>query len=326
MNAGVLGSGLIASVFTKQAQAFKDIHLRALWGRHEEKITSFAPDYDYVTTDLDRILNDEEIDLIYIGLPNALHYTYAKKVLEAGKNLLLEKPFTVTLKEAEELFALAEEKGLLCLEAATIMYNHSYLSIKEEIGKLGEIRLVEANFSQYSRRYERFKQGIIEPVFNKDMAGGALYDLNVYNIHFLVGIFGMPQKVSYYPNVVRGVDTSGVLVLDYGTFKASLIAAKDCQAESHVSIQGDEACLLVKGTASRCAAYDIFTPKKERTSYVSEDDEFIGFHDELEVLTKLMKKRDKAQEERYKAETLQVMKILEEAMRSSGLDYGSILL
>ena len=325
MNVGVLGSGLIAAVFTKQAQAFEDIHLTALWGRHEEKIAAFAKDYDYVTTDLEKVLSDPEIDLIYVGLPNALHHSYGKKALLAGKHLLLEKPFTVTVQEAEELFLIAEEKGLLCLEAATIMYNRSYQRIKEEIGGLGEIRLVDANFSQYSRRYERFKNGVIEPVFSRDMAGGALYDLNVYNIHFLVGLFGMPEDLAYYPNIVRGVDTSGILVLDYGAFKASLMAGKDCQAESHVSIQGDEACLLVKGTASRCAAYDIITPKKERTSYVGKDDEFVGFHDELEVLTKLFRKRDKAQEERYKTETLQVMRVLEQAMKSSGLDYRSIL-
>ena len=94
------------------------------------------------------------------------------------------------------------------------------------------------NYSQYSSRYDAFKRGEIAPAFNPEMGGGALRDLNIYNIHLLVGLFGKPHRVEYLPNVERGVDTSGILVLDYGNFKAVAIGAKDCSAEIRSTIQG----------------------------------------------------------------------------------------
>ena len=69
------------------------------------------------------------------------------------------------------------------------------------------------------------------------MAGGALYDLGIYNIHFVTGIFGKPKKVRYFANITKGVDTSGTLVLDYGDFKAVCINAKDCKSESYGMVE-----------------------------------------------------------------------------------------
>ena len=71
------------------------------------------------------------------------------------------------------------------------------------------------------------KKGIIAPVFDKNQGGGVLGDLNIYNIHFVVGLFGAPKNSEYYPNIVREVDTSGILILEYDEFKVVCIAAKD---------------------------------------------------------------------------------------------------
>ena len=101
--------------------------------------------------------------------------------------------------------------------------------------------MVDLNFSQYSSRYDKFKNGIILPAFDYKMAGGALMDLGIYNINFVVGLFGEAKKVIYYPNIKRKVDTSGLLVLDYGKFKVNSINAKDCKAPLNVCIQGDKA-------------------------------------------------------------------------------------
>lgn len=77
-----------------------------------------------------------------------------------------------------------------------------------------------------------------------------LRDLNIYNIHLLVGLFGNPNRVEYLPNVERGVDTSGILVLDYGNFKAVAIGAKDCSAEIRSTIQGDKGAITIFGVTN----------------------------------------------------------------------------
>ncbi|MBR4422210.1 MAG: Gfo/Idh/MocA family oxidoreductase, partial [Erysipelotrichaceae bacterium] len=112
INIGILGSGFIVPVFIEMSKLYRQYHLRAIWGRHEEKLLTFKEEFEYYTTDLEAFLSDEKIDVVYIALPNALHYEYALKALEHGKHVILEKPFTVHKKEAKKLIDLAKKKGL----------------------------------------------------------------------------------------------------------------------------------------------------------------------------------------------------------------------
>ena len=207
--------------------------------RSLDKAEALAKQYglSQATSDYELILSNPEVDTIYVGTPNHTHYDYAKKALLAGKHVICEKPFTLHLEEFEELAKLAQEKELLLMEAITNQYLANFTAIKEALSDIGDIKIVDINYSQCSSRYDAFKRGEIAPAFNPEMGGGALRDLNIYNIHLLVGLFGKPNRVEYLPNVERGVDTSGILVLDYGHFKAVAIGAKDCSAEIYKVIR-----------------------------------------------------------------------------------------
>ena len=320
INIGILGSGFIVPVFIEMSKLYRQYHLRAIWGRHEEKLLTFKEEFEYYTTDLEAFLNDEKIDVVYIALPNALHYEYALKALEHGKHVILEKPFTVHKKEAKKLIDLAKKKGLILFEAITTIHNPTYQRMLKEKDKLGDIKVVCANFSQMSRRYQRFKNGDITPVFNKKMAGGALLDLNVYNTHFVVNMFGMPKKIEYHPNVEKGIDTSGILVLDYGKFKAVLIAAKDAQGDNFILIEGDQGSLRCNTTAIRCGNYTLKLNGKKPYDYGKEDDEFCGWKYELKRFIQLYEKMDLEAAQELNKETLQVVEVLEKARASAGLN------
>lgn len=125
------------------------------------------------------------------------------------------------------------------------------------------------NYSQYSHRYDAFKEGKILLVFDPKKGGGALMDLNIYNIYFLVGLFGMPKSVKYVSNIQRGIDTSSMLILDYGDFKAVLIAAKDCTAPVTSLIEGEDGTIVVNGPANVMGSFDIYQGKKE-TAHVDD--------------------------------------------------------
>ena len=94
-------------------------------------------------------------------------------------------------------------------------------------------------------------------------------DLNIYNIYFLVGLFGMPKSVKYVANIQRGIDTSGMLILDYGDFKAVLIAAKDCAAPVTSLIEGEDGTIVVNGLANVMDSFDIYQGQKE-TAHVDD--------------------------------------------------------
>ncbi len=322
MNVGILGSGFIVPVFIQNAQNVEGYHIRGLWARNLEKAKAFEDRADYVTDDLDKLLSDEEIDVIYVALPNGLHYQYAKKALEAGKNALCEKPFTVTSAQAQELFDLASSKGLIIYEAIMTIHSPNFLAAKENLSKLGDIKLVDCNFSQYSRRYERFKNGITLPAFDKDLAGGALLDLGVYNVHLICGLFGEPQNVCYFANVENGVDTSGVLVLDYGSFKAVSIQGKDCSADSHVFIEGDKGLIKSNSTASRIAHMEVTTRSGESLVYdCGPDSEFTGMSNELVEFKRVLDEKDYKAVKEKNDYTMVVVRTLEKALKSAGLNY-----
>lgn len=259
MNLGIVGAGMIVKDFLSFTHELPEIKLEAIVARNIENLKNLQSIYNIkeIFTDLDECLSNPSIDTIYVAVPNNLHYLVAKKALEAGKNVICEKPFTLNYHETVELFELAESKNLILIEAITNQYLPNYLEIKENLSQIGNIRLVECNFSQLSSRYEAFKKGIIAPVFDKNQGGGVLGDLNIYNIHFVVGLFGAPKNSEYYPNIVREVDTSGILILEYDEFKVVCIAAKDTYNNSYANIQGDKGLIKVIGTLNEVPNYII---------------------------------------------------------------------
>lgn len=322
MNVGVLGTGLIAGVFSKNVKKhYKDVSLYAIWGRTKENVLKFS-EYKKHYFDIDEFMNDKNIDVVYVALPNAVHYEYALKALKAGKHVLCEKPFCVTYKEAKALSNYAKKHKLLLYNTMMTSHSPNLKKIKKEIINIGEIKLIECNFSQYSRRYNNFKKGIILPAFDYKLAGGALMDINIYNIHFIVDIFGAPKKVQYYPNIERNIDTSGILLLDYGKFKAVSIAAKDSAADSFALIQGDKGRIKLNSTTSRMSSFSLIMNDGKRKDFVDKDQsEFASWKPLYDEFRKIYKNKDYKSCYKYLDNTLIVMKVLSDARKSANMKF-----
>ena len=205
-----------------------------------------------VYTDYPAMLAEAEADAVYLGVPNHLHASMARQALAAGRHVIVEKPLTSNLREAEALAETAKRNQLFLFEAVTTVYQPDFAALKALLPRIGTVKLVSCNYSQYSSRYDAFRRGEVLPVFDPQKSGGALMDLNLYNLHWLVGLFGAPEQVQYCANVERGIDTSGVLYLRYPGFQAVSIAAKDCAAPSRYLIQGTEGYLEQCTPANQC--------------------------------------------------------------------------
>lgn len=260
MKLGIVGSGKIVRDFLTITPYLKDLELTAICGtkRSEEVLKELKSKYNIknIFYNYNKLLNSE-INTVYIALPNNLHFQFAKEALESGKNAIVEKPITSTYKEALVLSDLAKQEQLFIFEAITTQYLPNYKKIKEFIPKIGNIKIVQCNCSQYSSRYNNFKEGNILPAFDPEFSGGALMDLNIYNVHYVVGLFGRPKYVEYYPNIEKGIDTSGILILDYGTFKCVCIGAKDCKAPIANNIQGELGCIHQNTPANVCKSFEV---------------------------------------------------------------------
>lgn len=245
MKLGIVGTGMIVRDLMQTLPSI-NIEKLVIFGRDREKTQQFAQDcgishcfFDYAA------MLASDIDTVYIALPNHLHFAFAEQALKAGKHVILEKPITSNYAEFKQLRETARAQQKLLLEAVTVHYLSAYQKIKEKLTALGQIKIISLNYSQYSSRYDRFKAGDIQPAFDPQKSGGALMDLNVYNLHFAVGLFGAPQNVMYLANIERNIDTSGIVMLDYPMFKAVCIGAKDCAAPVMLSIQGDKGNITV---------------------------------------------------------------------------------
>lgn len=205
-----------------------------------------------VYTDCAAMLAHAQADAVYIASPNALHYDMALQALRAGWNVIVEKPMTGSIRQAEELAALAREKRRFLYEAVSTIYQPDYAALRANLSRVGEVKLVSCNFSQYSSRYDAFRRGEVLPVFDPAMSGGALMDLNLYNLHWLTGLFGPPEELTYHANIERGIDTSGIVVLRYPGFQAVSTAAKDCAAPCRYIVQGTSGYLTQDTPANQC--------------------------------------------------------------------------
>ncbi|MDO3408901.1 Gfo/Idh/MocA family oxidoreductase [Saccharibacillus sp. CPCC 101409] len=262
MKIGIAGSGGIVRVALEALRQAEGAEAAAICVR-EPKLAlgrELAERFGIgsVYTDYDKMLADPALDFIYIGIVNSLHYDYARRALEAGKHVIAEKPFTSTAEEARELLALAERRRLYLLEAVTTLYSPDYLRARELLGSIGPVRLVQANFSKRSSRYGDYLDGRVLPAFDPAFSGGALYDLNIYNLHLVAGLFGAPREIRYLANIgPNGIDTSGAAALAYPGFVALCCAAKDSDGDNFALIQGENGSIRLDGPPNLCSSLTV---------------------------------------------------------------------
>lgn len=255
MKFGTIGTGAITKSMLAEYARSEVLHCSAILSRKEETGRAMAEQFGIPTvyTSLEDMLADPEIELVYVASPNSIHYGQTKAALLAGKHVICEKPFAPTVAEAQELIALAKEKHLFLFEAITTAHHPNYSLIRQQLPELGPLKVVLCTFCQFSSRYPALKAGKVSPVLDPAYKGGALMDINLYNIHFVVGLFGVPEKVHYYPNLhENGVDTSGLLVLEYPGFICQCVGAKDCAAQNGIQIVGENGRIQVTPSGSNC--------------------------------------------------------------------------
>lgn len=245
MKVGIIGAGWIAE---KMATTLKDkpqgCECYAIASRSIEKAQAFADKWNMPKAygSYEELVQDADVDLVYIATPHSHHFAHTKLAIENGKPCLVEKAFTANVKEAEELLALAKEKMVFVTEAIWTRYMPLSHKVKElmDSGIIGEPRLLTATLCYMMENKER----IIRP----ELCGGALLDLGVYCLNFARMYFGtdIVKSVSNCQMGATGTDMQECISLSYADGKmANLQSGALCLNDRQGIINGTEGYIRV---------------------------------------------------------------------------------
>ena len=216
---GVMAPGRIARRFGEALPVIPGARLAAVASRDAGRGQHYAKTYSdpdtpaRVFTDYQAMVEDPNVDAVYIASPHRFHYDSIRQCLEAGKPVLCEKPLTVSAAQAEDLFSLAEERGVFLMEALWSRFTPSWQQARGWLdeGVIGEIHSLQASFSI------RIQQGPEDRLLNPALAGGTTLDMGVYPVNLSQFVLGEdPQQVQTLARLGRtGVDVMASTQLRY---------------------------------------------------------------------------------------------------------------
>lgn len=186
LRVGTIGAGWIADKMAEALSPLDEAEVLAIASRSLEKARQFADERGISRAygSYEELVEDPDVDLVYVATPHSHHYPHARLALQHGKPVLVEKAFTANAREAEALLTLARERHLFITEAIWTRYMPLSMKVKEimDSGIIGEPRILTATLCYEMEQKER----IIRP----DLCGGALLDLGVYVLNFARMYFG----------------------------------------------------------------------------------------------------------------------------------------
>jgi predicted dehydrogenase len=317
---GVIGTGWISAAFIQAARMSEAYELVAVYSRTLEKGQPFADanKIEKVYTELEEMLKDTAIDVVYIASPNDMHYPQAKQALLAGKDVIGEKPLVSTLREMDDLVSTMEATGKIVLEALTLRHVPNLQVIQDNLSRIGALRLVRADMSQFSSRYPALKQGDVTNVFDPAHSGGALYDIGIYPLSLVLCVLGKPLTTTYHANRhVNGIDLSGLLLLDYPAVKVICSFSKDCFGPNGVIFEGEQGYLQIDGAPSRIANVTLVTPQGKEELGVTQVEQTMFY--EAAAFADLLRTRDVRWLKSLTQQSLILADIMEESRKEAGI-------
>lgn len=256
-----IGTNFVVEWFLKCTEQVEDLQYNGTYSRNIEKAEQFAKEHNgnLVFDDLEKLAKSKDIDAVYIASPNSLHYEQAKLMIKNNKHVLIEKTITSNLRELDELCQLAKENNVVIMEAMRSVHSPGFFAIKDAVKKIEPVRRVEFQYCQYSSRYDKYKNGIIENAFNPAFSNGALTDIGVYCVHPLVKLFGMPNEIKATATILPdSIDGQGTITCLYDGMIADISYSKITNGRIPSQIQGEKGTLLIE---------DIPNPRKIRIIY-----------------------------------------------------------
>lgn len=319
MKFAILAPGHIAHSMARAVSEIEKIECYAVASRDYGRAAEFAKEWRFEKAygSYEEMVQDPQVEFVYVASPHSHHYEHAKLCLEHGKHVLVEKAFTVNAKQAQELIQLSEENGLLLAEAIWTRYMPSRKMIDDILasGVLGNVTSLTANLGYILPHVERMQ--------NPELAGGALLDLGVYPVNFaLMAFHGAVKEVNATAIMSpEGVDWMNSITLSFEDGKMAVLHSDMlAQTDRQGVISGDKGYMEVQNI-NNCEEIRVFDLERKMTASYKVPEQINGYEYEVLSCIRAIEAGRTECEEMPHSEILRVMELLDRVRRQWGMVY-----
>jgi predicted dehydrogenase len=319
---GVIGTGGIAATFAGDLTLLPDAEIVAVGSRSQAGADAFADRFAIAHrhSSYEALARDPDVDAVYVATPHPMHRDNALLAIEAGKAVLVEKPFTINAAETRVLIDAARAQGTFLMEAMWTRFLPHVVRIRELIaaGRLGELRSLTADHGQWFPSNPEFR------LFAPELGGGALLDLGIYPLSFASMLFGRPTTVTAVSDkAMTGVDAQTAVVLQYDGGRQSVsFTTLETRTANRASINGREARIEIDGVFYSPTTFSIID-RDGATERVEIAHEGHGLRHQAAEVGRCLRAGLVESPVLPLAETLSIMETLDEVRRQIGLRYPS---
>lgn len=240
----IMGTNWLCQLYYDAIKAAGD-EVIAVCSRSPERARALGGDSVQVYTDLDELLTNPDVDVVYLCIPNVLHADAAIRCLNAGKHVLGEKPATVSSAQMRAIMDAAKKNNRIFAEAVMNFYSPVMDTLRQELNA-NPIVAARLDYSQRSSKLDRVRAGEKITSFDRSLYGGVLADLGCYVLHFAVNLFGKPQSLTASSVFIGEVDGTDSMILHYDGFDVTASISKCGHSIIGSEIQCDRATYTVK--------------------------------------------------------------------------------
>jgi len=239
-NWGIIGAGKIAVKFIEGVRNTGNGKVYAIASRTKQKAEEFAKEHTIAVAygSYEELVNDPNIDIVYIATPNNMHYENTMLCLQAKKAVLCEKPFALNSAQLEEMTALAKKQHVFLMEALWTRFLPTIEKVQTLIneGAIGEPKIIQADFG-FKAHYDANSR-----LFNKSLGGGSLFDIGIYPIFLSLWLFGKPISIKEETiSAETGTDlTTGIIMKHSEDRMSMLISTFAVNLDTEARIIGTE--------------------------------------------------------------------------------------
>lgn len=243
MNIGIIATGRMAGMAADTISKMQDVKCIAVASRSIDKATAFAKEHgiERAYGSYSELLNDKDVDLVYVATPHSMHYDITMEALRNGKPCLVEKAFMANYRQSKEVIDLARKNNVFVAEAIWTRYQPAVEIVREMMKRIGTLRLISANIG-YNMVWRKPK--LLQP----ELCGGALMDVGVYGLNFVRMFCGeeVTKIGGLYTKSDTGMDLSEVITMSLANgVMATIQATANATSSNRGVLTGTEGFIVV---------------------------------------------------------------------------------